>query len=110
MIFIHIVKFLKPRHIFLLYNSITHCVWIIVHDSYYLYNFAEKQERGVHSRQVDTNVVALTFDTLSGPAGVHTGDVVVCNNEECTAVLSHLSKVSGGSDSYQKVHTCSASI
>ena len=48
-------------------------------------------------------MVAVTFDTLSGPAGVHTGDVVVCNNEECTAVLSHLSKVSGGSDFDQKV-------
>ena len=70
----------------------------------YWYNFVEKQERGVRSRQVDTNVVAVTFDTLSGPAGVHTGDVVVCNNEECTAVLSHLSKVSGGSHSDKKVH------
>ena len=78
---------------------------MIVHDSYYWYNFVEKQERGVRSRQVDTNVVAVTFDTLSGPADVHTGDVVVCNNEECTAVLSHLSKVSGGSDSNQKVHS-----
>lgn len=76
---------------------------VVVHDSYYQYNFVEKQERGIRSRQVDTNVVAVTFDTLSGPAGVHTGDVVVCNNEECTAVLSHLSEVSGGSDSDQKV-------
>ena len=53
---------------------------------------------------MDTNVVAVTFDTLSGPAGVHTGDVMVCNNEECTAVLSHLSKVSEGSHSDKKVH------
>lgn len=78
---------------------------VVVYDSYCQYNFIEKQEaqRGIRSRQVDTNVVAVTFDTLSGPAGVHTGDVVVCNNEECTAVLSHLSKVSGGSDFDQKV-------
>ena len=68
--------------------------------------FAEKQEaemHGVRSRQMDTNVVAVTFDTLSGSTDVHTGDVVVCNNQECTAVLSHLSKVTGGSDSDQKV-------
>lgn len=63
----------------------------------------EERERGVRARQVDTNVVAVTFDTLSGPSGVHTGDVVVCTNEECTAVLSHLSKLTGGSDSDQKV-------
>ena len=63
----------------------------------------EKRERGVRSRQVDTNVVAVTFDTLTGPAGVHTGDVVVCINEDCTAVLSHLSKVTGEQESDQKV-------
>ena len=56
----------------------------------------EQQDRGVRSRQVDTNVVAVTFDTLSGPSGVHTGDVVVCANQQCTAVLSHLSKVTEG--------------
>ena len=67
---------------------------------------AERQEQelhGIRSRQLDTNVVAVTFDTLSGPANIHTGDVVVCTNQECTAVLCHLSKVTGGTDADQKV-------
>ena len=63
----------------------------------------EKQKRGVKSRQVDPNVVAVTFDTLSGPSGVHTGDVVVCTNHQCTAVLSHLSKLTGESTTGQMV-------
>ena len=45
------------------------------------------------SRQVDTNVIAITFNTLVNAADVHAGDVVVCSNKNCTAILSHLSKL-----------------
>ena len=54
---------------------------------------SDGKPRGVVSRQVDTNVVAITFNTLVNAANVHAGDVVVCSNQNCTAVLSHLSKV-----------------
>ncbi|KAL5491087.1 hypothetical protein EMCRGX_G016307 [Ephydatia muelleri] len=51
------------------------------------------KHRGVVSRQVDTNVIAITFNTLVNAANVHAGDVVVCSNTNCTAILSHLSKL-----------------
>ena len=51
------------------------------------------KHKGVVSRQVDTNVIAITFNTLVNAADVHAGDVVVCSNKNCTAILSHLSKL-----------------
>ena len=53
-----------------------------------------ERQRGVVSRQVDTNVIAITFNTLVNAANVHAGDVVMCTNQNCTAVVSHLSKIS----------------
>ena len=64
----------------------------------------EQQQRGFRSRQVDTNILAVRFDTLSGRGNIHTGDVVVCDNQECTAVLSHLSKITGEPDADRKVY------
>ena len=60
------------------------------------------------ARRADTNILAVKFNTLTGPSHVHTGDSVVCSNPACTAVLSHLSqlkeKESTGDDSGSKVH------
>ena len=64
----------------------------------------QQQQQGFRSRQVDTNILAVRFDTLSGRGNIHTGDVVMCNNQECTAVLSHLSKITGEPDADRKVH------
>ena len=83
-----------------LHTSLVICTCYVSHPS-------EKQEqeqhRGIKSRQVDTNILALRFDTLGGRASIHTGDVVVCKNDECAAVLSHLSKVTEKTDSDKKV-------
>ena len=46
------------------------------------------------ARRADTNVLAVKFNTLTGPSHVHTGDSVVCSNPTCTAILSHLSQLS----------------
>ena len=43
----------------------------------------------------DTNVLAVRFNTLVEPPMVHTGDAVVCSNDYCAAVVSHLSKLTG---------------
>lgn len=45
------------------------------------------------ARRADTNVLAVKFNTLTGPSHVHTGDSVVCSNPSCTAILSHLSQL-----------------
>ena len=45
------------------------------------------------ARRADTNVLAVKFNTLTGPSHVHTGDAVVCSNPACTAILSHLSEL-----------------
>ena len=49
------------------------------------------------ARKADTNILAVKFNTLTGPSAVHTGDAVVCSNSACTAILSHLSQLSGAS-------------
>jgi hypothetical protein len=46
------------------------------------------------ARRADTNVLAVKFNTLTGPSCVHTGDAVVCSNPSCTAILSQLSQLS----------------
>ena len=57
------------------------------------------------ARRADTNVLAVKFNTLTGPSHVHTGDLVVCSNPTCTAILSHLSQLreSTGEDKDSKV-------
>jgi hypothetical protein len=46
------------------------------------------------ARRADTNVLAVKFNTLTGPGHVHTGDSVVCSNPTCTAILSYFSQLS----------------
>ena len=59
--------------------------------------------RGRTARQADTNVIAVKFNTLTEPSHMHTGDAVVCNNKECTAILSHLSKLKQNIETGAKV-------
>ena len=68
-----------------------------------------ESQRGRRTRRTDTNVLAVKFNTLTGPSHVHTGDRVVCCNPQCTSILSHLSKVEGGTQD-QKVGGCPGAV
>lgn len=59
---------------------------------------SHENRRGRHTRQADTNVLAVKFNKLTDPSNIHTGDAVVCSNAHCTAILSHLSKLSDHED------------
>jgi len=59
--------------------------------------------RGRTARQADTNVIAVKFNTLTEPSHMHTGDAVVCSNKDCTAILSHLSKLKQNTETGAKV-------
>ena len=45
----------------------------------------------------------MKFKTLAESTSIHTGDAVLCNNPHCTAVLSHLSKLTEASGREEKV-------
>lgn len=58
-------------------------------------NRPAKPSKGMqHVRRADTNIVGIQFSILKKSCGLHTGDAVICNNRNCTAALSHLSKLS----------------
>lgn len=59
--------------------------------------------KGKTTRQADTNVIAVKFNTLTEPSHMHTGDAVVCSNEDCTAILSHLSRLKENTETGAKV-------
>ena len=42
-------------------------------------------------RRADTNVVSITFDVLTKPSNMHTGDAAKCG--KCEALMSHISKL-----------------
>lgn len=77
-------------------------------------NFTVRPERrrGRRTRQADTNVLAVKFNKLTDPSNIHTGDAVVCGNAQCTAILSHLSKISDNEDAEkdEKVQTIYACV
>ena len=54
--------------------------------------------------QRNTNILMIKFGALSKPCKVHTGDPVVCSNDQCAAVLSHLSKISSEDEGVKKVY------
>ena len=41
----------------------------------------------------DTNILMIKFGALSKPCKVHTGDPVICSNDQCTAILNCHSKI-----------------
>ena len=43
--------------------------------------------------QRNTNVLMMNFGALSKPCSVHTGDPVICSNDQCAAILSHISEI-----------------
>ena len=51
-------------------------------------------------------MLAVKFNKLTDPSNIHTGDAVVCGNAHCTAILSHLSKLTDSEDpgKDEKVH------
>lgn len=54
-------------------------------------------------RKTDTNILAVKFNKLIEPSEVHTGDPVVCTNQGCLSVLSHLSSITDQPDKTEKV-------
>ncbi len=64
------------------------------------------------ARRADTNILVVKFNTLTGPSHVHTGDAVLCGNDSCTAILSHLSRVTDHKDPQkdEKVRVHSAQL
>jgi hypothetical protein len=41
----------------------------------------------------DTNILMIKFGALSKPCEVHTGDPVMCSNDQCAAILNFHSKI-----------------
>ena len=41
----------------------------------------------------DTNILMIKFGALSKPCKVHTGDPVICSNDQCAAILNYHSKI-----------------
>ena len=41
----------------------------------------------------DTNVLMIKFGALSKPCKVHTGDPVICSNDQCAVILNYYSKI-----------------
>lgn len=50
-----------------------------------------KKSKGEKQRRADTNVVVITFDRLTTPSDMHTGEPVYCVG--CRATLSHISEI-----------------
>lgn len=49
---------------------------------------------GRHIQQdCNTNILMLKLGVLSKPCKSHTGDPVVCSNDQCTAILNYKSKI-----------------
>ena len=63
----------------------------------------EPDYRVIHTRRADTNVISLQFSRLQEKVNVHTGDPVVCKNSDCTAILSHLSRISDEGESKVRI-------
>ena len=60
-------------------------------------------------RDLNTNVLMVKFGVLSKPCKVHTGDPVICSNDQCAAILNHHSKITkkAGGEGNVRVKLCS---
>ena len=65
--------------------------------------YASQAKNVQHIRRADTNIIGIQFSILKKSGGLHTGDAVICENRNCTAALSHLSKLSSLPGSEEKV-------
>ena len=54
-------------------------------------------------RRSDTNILAVKFNTLAEPSDVYTGDAVMCSNENCSAIMSHMSSLVDQEEKEDKV-------
>ena len=50
-------------------------------------------KRTSRSEDKDTNILMIKFGALGKPCKVHTGDPVVCSNDQCAAILNYHSKI-----------------
>ena len=62
----------------------------------------QRGPRPIHEDR-NTNVLMLKLGALSKPCKVHTGDPVVCSNDQCTAILNYNSKVTTEDEGVKKV-------
>ena len=51
------------------------------------------RKRKPKSQDTDTNILMIKFGALSKPCKVHTGDPVICSNDQCAAILNYHSKI-----------------
>ena len=49
--------------------------------------------RTSRSEDKDTNILMIKFGALSKPCKVHTGDPVICSNDQCASILNYHSKI-----------------
>ena len=52
-----------------------------------------KRKSNIENRDPDTNILMIKFGALSVPCKVHTGDPVICSNDQCAAILNYHSKI-----------------
>ena len=50
-------------------------------------------KRKPKGEDMDTNILMIKFGALSKPCKVHTGDPVICSNDQCAAILNYHSKI-----------------
>ena len=52
-----------------------------------------KRKSNIEDRDPGTNILMIKFGALSVPCKVHTGDPVICSNDQCAAILNYQSKI-----------------
>ena len=75
-------------------------------------NNSNPQPSRKHKRRSDkdTNILMIKFGALSKPCKVHTGDPVICSNDQCAAVLNHHSKITKETGVEGNVRVCAVSV
>ena len=63
-------------------------------DEHHASRFRSKRKRpDTEDKDPDTNILMIKFGALSVPCKVHTGDPVICSNDQCAAILNYHSKI-----------------
>ena len=65
-----------------------------------------KRKPKPEDRDPNTNVLMIKFGVLSKPCKVHTGDPVICSNDQCAAILNYHSKITKETGTEGNVRVC----
>ena len=65
-----------------------------------------KRKPKPEDRDPNTNVLMIKFGVLSKPCEVHTGDPVICSNDQCAAILNYHSKITKETGTEGNVRVC----